>query len=125
MHLYTPPTNLYTIIPDLSLSSSHLSHLIPAFSSSTMKQLQYRFYCPILLILAILLAIHTVKASRALKEGSRDGELKKIEKDSFSNTTLQLIELENCETDVDHECVKRRMMDEAHLDYIYTQHHKP
>lgn len=25
----------------------------------------------------------------------------------------------------DEECVKKRMMAEAHLDYIYTQHHKP
>ncbi|ESQ37544.1 hypothetical protein EUTSA_v10002908mg, partial [Eutrema salsugineum] len=24
----------------------------------------------------------------------------------------------------DEECLKRRMMTEAHLDYIYTQHHK-
>ncbi|TKY53051.1 putative phytosulfokines 6 [Spatholobus suberectus] len=25
----------------------------------------------------------------------------------------------------DEECISRRMMVEAHLDYIYTQHHKP
>ncbi|ESR43534.1 putative phytosulfokines 6 [Citrus sinensis] len=25
----------------------------------------------------------------------------------------------------DEECLKRRMTAEAHLDYIYTQHHKP
>ncbi|EXB37771.1 Putative phytosulfokines 6 [Morus notabilis] len=25
----------------------------------------------------------------------------------------------------DEECLKRRMIAEAHLDYIYTQHHKP
>ncbi|KAH7671448.1 Phytosulfokine protein [Dioscorea alata] len=87
-----------------------------------MKQLQNRFYCPILLlIVAILLAIHTVKASHAPKEGSRDGELKMTEEFPLSN----LMELEKCETTGDEECMKRRMMDEAHLDYIYTQHHKP
>ncbi|KAL4285084.1 hypothetical protein GQ457_16G008390 [Hibiscus cannabinus] len=31
---------------------------------------------------------------------------------------------ESCETG-DDECLKRRMISEAHLDYIYTQHHKP
>ncbi|KAK4798106.1 hypothetical protein SAY86_030432 [Trapa natans] len=29
------------------------------------------------------------------------------------------------EEEDNQECFKRRMMAEAHLDYIYTQHHKP
>ncbi|XP_031395521.1 putative phytosulfokines 6 [Punica granatum] len=33
-------------------------------------------------------------------------------------------ELEVCGEE-DAECMKRRMTAEAHLDYIYTQHHKP
>ena len=32
--------------------------------------------------------------------------------------------LENCHEN-DEICVKRRMAVEAHLDYIYTQHHNP
>lgn len=32
--------------------------------------------------------------------------------------------MEKCE-DGDVECLKRRMLADAHLDYIYTQHHKP
>lgn len=49
-----------------------------------MKQLQDRFYCPILfLIVAILLAIHTVKASHAPMEGTW-----KANKHSFSCTHL-------------------------------------
>ncbi|KAJ4971603.1 hypothetical protein NE237_004702 [Protea cynaroides] len=36
----------------------------------------------------------------------------------------QLMGMEDC-GDGDEECLKRRMVAEAHLDYIYTQHHKP
>lgn len=36
----------------------------------------------------------------------------------------QLMGLEKCHEN-DEECLKRRMVAEAHLDYIYTQHHKP
>ncbi|XP_050243432.1 putative phytosulfokines 6 [Quercus robur] len=35
-----------------------------------------------------------------------------------------LMGLEKC-GDNDEECLQRRMIAEAHLDYIYTQHHKP
>ncbi|KAE8718990.1 putative D-mannose binding lectin protein with Apple-like carbohydrate-binding domain [Hibiscus syriacus] len=31
---------------------------------------------------------------------------------------------EDCNEE-DEECLKRRVIAEAHLDYIYTQHHKP
>ncbi|XVF69099.1 hypothetical protein PTKIN_Ptkin11bG0053300 [Pterospermum kingtungense] len=36
----------------------------------------------------------------------------------------QLMGVEACDTG-DHECLKRRIISEVHLDYIYTQHHKP
>ncbi|XP_039021068.1 putative phytosulfokines 6 isoform X2 [Hibiscus syriacus] len=35
-----------------------------------------------------------------------------------------LMGAEECE-EKDEECVKRRVVQEAHLDYIYTQNHKP
>jgi len=38
---------------------------------------------------------------------------------------MQLMGLEHYCEDGDEECLKRRLMSEAHLDYIYTQHHKP
>ncbi|XP_017424648.1 putative phytosulfokines 6 isoform X2 [Vigna angularis] len=38
--------------------------------------------------------------------------------------SLKLLGVEDCR-DGDEECVQRRMTLEAHLDYIYTQHHKP
>ncbi|XP_022745373.1 putative phytosulfokines 6 [Durio zibethinus] len=41
-------------------------------------------------------------------------------KEDFSN----LMGSEEC-YEKDEECLKRRMIADAHLDYIYTQHHKP
>jgi Phytosulfokine precursor protein (PSK) len=40
-------------------------------------------------------------------------------------STEQLMGMEECKNG-DEECEKRRLLSEAHLDYIYTQgHHKP
>lgn len=36
----------------------------------------------------------------------------------------ELMGMEDCGNE-DEECLKRRVLAEAHLDYIYTQHHKP
>ncbi|XP_062167395.1 putative phytosulfokines 6 [Alnus glutinosa] len=44
--------------------------------------------------------------------------------DSEDLSNLMGLETEECDGK-DEECLKRRMMAEAHLDYIYTQHHKP
>ncbi|KAL5545925.1 hypothetical protein UlMin_005612 [Ulmus minor] len=37
---------------------------------------------------------------------------------------FDLMGSEGCD-DKDEECLKRRMIADSHLDYIYTQHHKP
>ncbi|RZR92991.1 hypothetical protein BHM03_00021400 [Ensete ventricosum] len=39
-----------------------------------------------------------------------------------SSSVVQLMGTEECQ-DGNEECLKRRTMTEAHLDYIYTQHH--
>ncbi|KAK9999505.1 hypothetical protein SO802_019108 [Lithocarpus litseifolius] len=39
-------------------------------------------------------------------------------------TLQQLMGMENC-NEGDEECLERRVLSEVHLDYIYTQHHKP
>ncbi|KAK6942661.1 Phytosulfokine [Dillenia turbinata] len=44
---------------------------------------------------------------------------------SMEEDTLNLIGLVEACDDKDEECAKRRIIAEAHLDYIYTQHHKP
>ncbi|KAK9079142.1 hypothetical protein SSX86_000812 [Deinandra increscens subsp. villosa] len=36
----------------------------------------------------------------------------------------EVMGLEECESG-DEDCLKRRVLADAHLDYIYTQHHKP
>ncbi|KAE9465535.1 hypothetical protein C3L33_02550, partial [Rhododendron williamsianum] len=37
---------------------------------------------------------------------------------------VNLMGMEECD-EKDEDCIKRRMVAEAHLDYIYTQRHKP
>lgn len=53
---------------------------------------------------------------------------KKVHLFVLTELSLQLIDEEICrgvEAEGDEEeCLKRRMIAEAHLDYIYTQHHK-
>ncbi|KAF3441716.1 hypothetical protein FNV43_RR15631 [Rhamnella rubrinervis] len=55
-----------------------------------------------------------------------DNEISTHEEGSLTGMKdlLDLMGSEGCE-DKDEECVNRRMIAEAHLDYIYTQHHKP
>ncbi|XP_062017173.1 putative phytosulfokines 6 [Rosa rugosa] len=55
-----------------------------------------------------------------LKETSDGNSLTELEGTDFMN----LMGLEAC-VDGDEDCLKRRVIAEAHLDYIYTQHHKP
>ncbi|BFG38694.1 hypothetical protein CerSpe_249680 [Prunus speciosa] len=43
---------------------------------------------------------------------------------SATNDPIDLMGSEECD-DRDEECLKRRLIAEAHLDYIYTQNHKP
>ncbi|OAY42851.1 putative phytosulfokines 6 [Manihot esculenta] len=55
-------------------------------------------------------------------------EITKLPITSFSGkkedvSSLMGLEEDECD-ERDEECLKRRMVAEAHLDYIYTQHHK-
>ncbi|KAK4440641.1 hypothetical protein Salat_0399000 [Sesamum alatum] len=57
-----------------------------------------------------------------LSSSSNDHSLPKMQTlDSF----YKLMGLEEYCQNGDEECLKRRAIAEAHLDYIYTQHHKP
>ncbi|XVE61538.1 hypothetical protein DITRI_Ditri06bG0048700 [Diplodiscus trichospermus] len=81
------------------------------------------------LLFALLLGSYSTFA-RLLpqKQGEREfrangiihGGLSTDKKEDFSN----LMGSEEC-YEKDEECLERRMIAEAHLDYIYTQHHKP
>ncbi|KEH38949.1 putative phytosulfokines 6 [Medicago truncatula] len=44
--------------------------------------------------------------------------------DLEGDESLKMLGMEKCNIE-DEDCMQRRMTLEAHLDYIYTQHHKP
>ncbi|XP_077230473.1 PHYTOSULFOKINE 3 PRECURSOR [Tasmannia lanceolata] len=80
------------------------------------------------LALLILLSLHTTRGTRLLtpKQGKEEvidsgfSQLGHSEEDD----PWKLMGLEDCDNG-DEECLKRRMLSEAHLDYIYTQHKNP
>ncbi|KAG2670834.1 hypothetical protein I3843_14G104300 [Carya illinoinensis] len=47
-----------------------------------------------------------------------------VELDQGSESMNELMGMEDCNKG-DEECLQRRIFTEVHLDYIYTQHHKP
>ncbi|CAA7025656.1 unnamed protein product [Microthlaspi erraticum] len=65
-------------------------------------------------------------STSAIRKGKDDPELNPlvaaipVEDDSIID---KLMGMDSC-GEGDEECLRRRMMTEAHLDYIYTQHHK-
>ncbi|CAK8571423.1 unnamed protein product [Lathyrus sativus] len=84
----------------------------------------------ILLFFFVLILSSFFASARFLvpPNGSRHGEkeLKVIGKSSIEmkDDMEHLMGSEEC-YEKDEECFSRRMIAEAHLDYIYTQHNKP
>lgn len=88
----------------------------------------------IVLFFSVLLLFSFLASARLLEppKGPRQGEKEVEVNDNVipeSSTELkddmkELMGSEECYMK-DEECISRRMMVEAHLDYIYTQHHKP
>ncbi|XP_021908768.1 putative phytosulfokines 6 [Carica papaya] len=81
------------------------------------------------LLSAFLLLSFPASASRLLPHTQGEKELKTNRSygtigRNFTRGTLNLMGAEECD-ERDEECVKRRMIADAHLDYIYTQHRKP
>ncbi|XWS52903.1 hypothetical protein CRYUN_Cryun11dG0112300 [Craigia yunnanensis] len=56
------------------------------------------------------------------QEGKELSQITDMEDIEVMNQLMGVVEA--CDTG-DHECLKRRIISEAHLDYIYTQHHMP
>ncbi|KAB5561559.1 hypothetical protein DKX38_006516 [Salix brachista] len=105
-------------------------HKVRNLKGKTMKQnLHYKA-----LLLFLLVLVHSSKLSARFllaKQGRDDLNLKEItsegtpaQTDDSELITNQLMGLELCQSG-DDECFKRRIIAEAHLDYIYTQHRKP
>ncbi|XP_018833152.1 putative phytosulfokines 6 isoform X1 [Juglans regia] len=87
----------------------------------------------LLLFLLILISISKISArSIATQKGQEKVKLNEIStsggpdlvKLESSESMNQLMGVEDC-NEGDEECFQRRIVSEAHLDYIYTQHHKP
>ncbi|XVF07738.1 hypothetical protein REPUB_Repub06bG0166000 [Reevesia pubescens] len=91
-------------------------------------------FIPFIMLFALLLcSSYSTSSARLLphqKQGEKEVKADRIiqatglltdAKEDFSN----LMGSEEYCNEKDEECVKRRMIAEAHLDYIYTQHHKP
>ncbi|KAJ7947938.1 Phytosulfokine [Quillaja saponaria] len=65
----------------------------------------------------------------AIKQGQEEVKLDEVMVgDSIAefegSESMNLLGMEDCNNG-DEECLKGRMISEAHLDYIYTQYHKP
>ncbi|XP_060173901.1 putative phytosulfokines 6 [Lycium barbarum] len=69
---------------------------------------------------------HFLSTSEVLKEEVKiNGKVSlpySLDQMETTDSLNKLMGLEECE-DEDGECFKRRVLAEAHLDYIYTQHH--
>ncbi|KAK9079144.1 hypothetical protein SSX86_000814 [Deinandra increscens subsp. villosa] len=90
-----------------------------------MKQ-SFRYGVPFIFLIFSLIAFsHT--SGRFLHTKPGDQNMMKLD-ESIIGTSLvdfnEVMGLEECESG-DEDCLKRRVLADAHLDYIYTQHHKP
>ncbi|KAI3949979.1 hypothetical protein MKW92_017091 [Papaver armeniacum] len=101
-----------------------------------MKQ-SIKFHGVVVLLFLIISCFTTTTSGRALLEKQGEDHHDTNLTNGLANTNLldleekdtwKLMGMEDCHESGDEkeeECLKRRMMAEAHLDYIYTQHHKP
>ncbi|XP_057457273.1 putative phytosulfokines 6 isoform X2 [Lotus japonicus] len=88
------------------------------------------FHSGALLLFFFFLVCSSTLSARSLT--SEQGKNIKVDIDSEEKSVLglegdnffKLLGIEHCKFG-DEECLQRRMDLEAHLDYIYTQHHKP
>ncbi|XP_042475491.1 putative phytosulfokines 6 [Macadamia integrifolia] len=99
-----------------------------------MKQ-SFHSHLLLFLFLVLLISHSTPTAARLLTEEKSKivAEMVKVDelvqngglgKEEVDASWANLMGMEDC-GDGDEDCLKRRMVAEAHLDYIYTQHHKP
>ncbi|XVF46855.1 hypothetical protein PTKIN_Ptkin03bG0061500 [Pterospermum kingtungense] len=78
----------------------------------------------LLFFLILISSSHLSAAFIANKQGKGEVELSQMTDIEDIEPMNQLMGIETCDTG-DDECLKRRIIAEAHLDYIYTQHHRP
>ncbi|PWA99028.1 hypothetical protein CTI12_AA012950 [Artemisia annua] len=92
----------------------------------------FRCGVPLILLLSLIVTSHTSARFLHTKPGEKmvqhdesndtnEGSLVHL---NTINSFDEMMGLEACESG-DEECLKRRVLAEVHLDYIYTQQHKP
>ncbi|CAN1252482.1 Putative phytosulfokines 6 [Linum perenne] len=77
------------------------------------------------LFLSLLITINLLSSSSTVIAAARPlaaAAVGDISEESFESESMELMGMEKCEKEED-ECLERRMISEAHLDYIYTQNH--
>ncbi|XP_011101491.1 putative phytosulfokines 6 [Sesamum indicum] len=80
---------------------------------------------PIIISLFLLLLLLFIVSAHQSESAHTPDQITLQDDDLSSVRSFEkLMGLEEC-GDKDEGCWKRRMVAEAHLDYIYTQHHQP
>ncbi|TYI73323.1 hypothetical protein E1A91_D07G122200v1 [Gossypium mustelinum] len=76
------------------------------------------------LLLFFLILISSSYLSARFLENKQEVELSQVTDREEFELMNQLMGVEDCDVG-DDGCLRRRLISEAHLDYIYTQHRKP
>ncbi|KAG8644708.1 putative phytosulfokines 6 [Manihot esculenta] len=124
MYLYAEDIPL---LPHFNLQLQFLTLTLSLTSGTEAKTMKQSFYNSLLLILLLFLFYSSKLNARHMpsKDGKEEVNLNAMMISSEESLLqMELMGLEMCENG-DEECFKRRIVSEAHLDYIYTQHHKP
>ncbi|CAN4098969.1 unnamed protein product [Withania somnifera] len=94
-----------------------------------MKQLITSYFLVFLIFLFVFLSqasssrlLSTSQVKEDVKNGKLSLPLYSLDQMENTDSLKKLMGVEECEEE-DEECVKRRVVAEAHLDYIYTQNH--
>ncbi|KAH1130649.1 hypothetical protein J1N35_002027 [Gossypium stocksii] len=88
-----------------------------------MKQ-SFLFTALLLFFLILTSSSHLSARFLENKQGKEEVELSQVTDRENFEIMNQLMGVEDCDVG-DDGCLKRRLISEAYLDYIYTQHRKP
>ncbi|KAG1369660.1 phytosulfokine 2 [Cocos nucifera] len=133
MYKYPPVTPFF-----LPIYISPSPQLMQAWQEGTMKHSSRSHgLLPLLLLLLLLfdtmLSVYTTRASCLPSQPELEAQNARVDDltllghaadQTEEKYSWELMEREKCEEE-DDPCLKRRMISEAHLDYIYTQRQNP
>ncbi|RHN75412.1 putative phytosulfokine [Medicago truncatula] len=110
-----------------STSTLHSPNLKTFFLIEVNMRLSFIFGAQIFFLFFLLSS--SILFARELTNEQGPNTKIEVSGDSFvldleGDESLKMLGMEKCNIE-DEDCMQRRMTLEAHLDYIYTQHHKP